>query len=295
MKEPRPDDERLSALLDGRLSGKQREDVLAHLVAADEDYDVFTDAAAILREAEEGTRLPPPPSLRRGRIWRTPTPRSIAVLVIVGLVAFGVWTRRGPAPAAGPLAVASALSDSRQPLPADWMGRRDWLLYRGDGTGAEAAARSARAGVLLADLVIAVRSGDSAAVHTLATQLDSRFDARVRGPLDEIAARAGEDAASLEPLVRDAAARLEDRMERGPLRLGAWTETASIAAGRRDAAFFRADASRGMLDAAEGLTEGNATARDALARVRAALPEGGAPDWTELDAGLEALLRSIAS
>ncbi|HEX2202609.1 MAG TPA: hypothetical protein VHG91_04910 [Longimicrobium sp.] len=56
MKEPERDDERLSALLAGRLEGPERDELLAHLSTADEDIEVFAHAAAILREMEDEER-----------------------------------------------------------------------------------------------------------------------------------------------------------------------------------------------------------------------------------------------
>lgn len=46
-------DPAVSALLDGRLEEREREEVLAYVSVADEDYLVFADTASILRELEE--------------------------------------------------------------------------------------------------------------------------------------------------------------------------------------------------------------------------------------------------
>jgi hypothetical protein len=46
------DTERVGSLLDGRLSGTERDSALAEVTASDGDYDVFADTAAVLREAE---------------------------------------------------------------------------------------------------------------------------------------------------------------------------------------------------------------------------------------------------
>lgn len=57
MNKPVPDDERLSALLDGRLSDREREELLAHLAVSGDDLEVFAETAAILREMEEEDAL----------------------------------------------------------------------------------------------------------------------------------------------------------------------------------------------------------------------------------------------
>jgi hypothetical protein len=51
------DDERLSALLDGRLNDAEREALLAHLASSDEDYEVFARTASILYALDEEDRL----------------------------------------------------------------------------------------------------------------------------------------------------------------------------------------------------------------------------------------------
>ena len=51
---PAVDSERVGSLLDGRLSGTARNSALAEVAASDDDYDVFADTAAVLREAESG-------------------------------------------------------------------------------------------------------------------------------------------------------------------------------------------------------------------------------------------------
>jgi hypothetical protein len=44
---------RVGALLDGRLTGSEREAALVEIAASDDDATVFADTAAVLREAEE--------------------------------------------------------------------------------------------------------------------------------------------------------------------------------------------------------------------------------------------------
>jgi hypothetical protein len=51
------DPERVGALLDGELTGPDREAALGEIAASDDDACVFADTAAVLRETEEE---PPP-------------------------------------------------------------------------------------------------------------------------------------------------------------------------------------------------------------------------------------------
>jgi hypothetical protein len=46
------DAERVASLLDGRVRGAARDELLEQLLASDDDYHAFADAAAVLREAE---------------------------------------------------------------------------------------------------------------------------------------------------------------------------------------------------------------------------------------------------
>ncbi|HEV3048881.1 MAG TPA: hypothetical protein VGX50_01150, partial [Longimicrobium sp.] len=110
MKEPREDDERLSALLEGRVEGRQREELLAHLAEADDDYEVFTNTASVLRALEEedarAGRPAAPPSMRR-RSW--PAARTLVAVAgtMVLLLAVGwLFRGRGGSAAGDPLQLA---------------------------------------------------------------------------------------------------------------------------------------------------------------------------------------------
>jgi hypothetical protein len=52
MNEPWSDDERVAALLDGKLGERERAEMMAYLAAKDDAYKVFAGTAVILREAE---------------------------------------------------------------------------------------------------------------------------------------------------------------------------------------------------------------------------------------------------
>lgn len=52
----RIDKETIAALMDGKLSRRQRNSVLAHLAASEDDYEVFTETAAIVHEIEDEER-----------------------------------------------------------------------------------------------------------------------------------------------------------------------------------------------------------------------------------------------
>lgn len=290
MKEPTSDDERLAALLDGRLQGRAREELLEHLSASDDDRRVVTDTAAILLELEAAESGPIP--LRPARGWRVPAAWGAMAAVLVGAVLLAaLWSRGRASAAADPVRLASRL-EAGAGLPEGWTARPAWDPARGDAPG-ERAAQAARAGALLVDLAVAVEARDAADTRLLAERVRTRFDPRAgeAGPLRQLALRAGAPADSLRPLVERATERLAGRLGEEPLRLGAWAEAGRLAVHRRDAEFFRARGSRAMLRRAER----DPSARAAASRVRAAIPREGTPDWNALDAALNALLREIAS
>jgi hypothetical protein len=305
VKEPRHDDERLAALLEGRLDGPERDELLAYLATADEDLQVFARTAAVLREMEEdeAARAPQPgdradrphapdptlPSVRPG--WRRfRASRWIAVSVILaGLVVSGTFVSRGRA-AGDPMRVAASMAQPA--LPGDWETRDLGATTRRGSVGG---AGAAEAGVLLMDLIVAVETGNVDATRLLAERLRSRFDSLGASPLQEIDARAGEPATALRPLLKRATDRLEDRYDPDLLRLGAWAEAAWLAANEQDDGFFRSAATRRMLARAQGLTRDDPDARQAVERVRSALEQPGPRDWATLVPLLDTMIAAIVS
>lgn len=175
MTEPRFDDERLSELLDGRLEGPEREELLAYLATADEDYDVYAEASAILLEAEqeaarearagEAADSPqrpdtvPPSTKARGRWLRPGARRWIAIpAILAGLVVLGrLAPRAGAGMAGNPVHLAAVLEGTEglqgretQPLP---------VRYRGEGDDERTPGEAAAAGVYLMRLAVAIEIG----------------------------------------------------------------------------------------------------------------------------------------
>lgn len=308
MKEPRHDDERLAALLDGRLKGPERDELLAYLAAADEDYHVLVETAAVLRDVEardahavrDGTEPAlaveslPPSLTQRAAGWRR-APRRLALpALLAGLVVLGFFAFRGRAGAAGdPVGLAGQLAQVT--LPADVDAHFPWSAPRGGASAAPSDEAAAQAGAMLAVLAVAVEAGNADITRDLAGDIRETFDPRGGGDLRRVEQRAGEPAEALKPLLKSATSRLEALLDRdrGYLRLGAWTEAARLAASQRDAAFFGTGDTREMLRRAGKLTQGDAAAGQALTRVRAAL--GGHPRWEALAPALDDLLRAITS
>lgn len=294
MKERTNDDERLAALLDGRLDERRRLELLAELAASDEDYQVFVKTASVLRalEAEDAAADAPDgvvPLRRRPRAPGWPLARRWIALaaVVAGLLLAGpALLRQRTSAEADPLRLASRLEGG---LPAGW-DERPWSSPRG-GNSAPGGEQAVQAGALLVDLAVAVRARDTSAIHTLSTQLWRRFDSgAAASPFRRISERPGAPADSLRGLVARGTDRLSGRPGRQHLELGAWVEAARLAARGHNDEFFRTRSTRAMLRRAEKLT----TADAAVARVRGALPANGPPRWEALQPALDDLMRQLA-
>ncbi len=295
MKEPREDDERLSALLEGRVEGRQREELLAHLAEADDDYEVFTNTASVLRALEEedarGRRPGAPPSMRR-RAW--PAARTLAAVAgtMVLLLAAGWLLRgRGGSAAGYPLQLAMDLNVDT----ANWSPWEPQGTVRGWDVPTAKRPRAIYAGAKLMDLAVAVRSGDTAQIRELARTLQRELDVRTNpnAPLSRIAEAADQPADSLNALLEQATERYA-RSYSKELELGAWIEAARLAALAKDAGFFADGASAGMLSRAERLARGDAQAEAAVAAVDDVLPPNVDAEWTELARRLEMMLARLA-
>jgi hypothetical protein len=314
VKEPRHDDERLAALLEGRLEGPERDELLAYLATTeDEDFHVFAKTAAVLREMEEEEDQPAqtrhageqvahspvrqtlPPSARAGRRrWRAL--RVIVPPVLAGLVVLVTFTttRSRAANLGNPIALAESLEGAQQGLPPGWT---DTPLSTG-GMRGEDERDAVQAGALLMQLAVSIQAQDSVRIATLAEQVRSRFDRRAvpSSPIVQIRNRAGEPGDTLLPLLEQATKRLE-RLGRDDVHLGAWTEAARLAAAREDVEFFRSDRrrTRTMLQRADDITRGDATGQNAVREIRTLLAGDREPEWDALSTQLRSLMNAIAS
>lgn len=315
MKEPRHDDERLSALLAGRLEGPERDELLAYLSTADEDREVFANTAAILREMEEEDAqgqeagvsvadppprrqlLPPPTTTRRRRWFRDP--RWAVLAVLVGLVVFVTLKPfgGGAVPAGDPVGNAVALQIPVGENSAGLFDEIPGMTFRGGEPGQPVdptRENAAQAGVLLVRLAIAVQAQDTTA-RALAIQVKNDFDPFGGGSLDQIRERAGQPFGSLDSLVQDATNRVEAQYDSSFVGLGAWTEAARIAAIRRHAAFFQSDDTHDMLGNAETLTSDDPEANAALTDIRTLLNAQGERNWSALETSLTKLRDQIVN
>ena len=270
MKQPVPDDERLSALLDGRLSDREREELLAHLAVPGDDLEVFAETAAILREMEaedalarEAGTLPvpagtpgtdpaapeqPPPEAPPMRAYSV-RPRPSAVRGVPG-EGDGSET---PDVTPGPVY-------SLPPRTGGWR-RRAGIL----GT----LTMLALAGVLL----VRGRTPGVADPVQLAASLEFRGEEL---PADTVSLEGKRGPGSNLTPSQNAA------------RAGAWVQAARVAVMSRDEEFFRAKATRAPLRELERMVR-TEDGRRTLDQVRVSISAGDPPDLPALDS----LLREI--
>lgn len=298
MTEPKKDDERLAAFLEGRVRGGEREDMLAHLVTADDDYEVFAGTSRVLRALEEEDARARPrtrvPSMGTGG-WRAPSLRTVVVVTGTVVLFLGLgWVLKDGSPFTrrDPLQLAIRADPAARGLPTDWRLPAPSGSARGGSRGTARDALAVNAGAMLVDLSVAARARDTAQVQILAGRLSGQLDPGASDtPLQRIYNHPGAPVDSLTALLARATAKLSDR--RKPLELGAWLEAARLAANGRNSDFFQDGLSAGMLGRAERLARGD-EALAAIEEVRAALPVGGTPRWDALENGFGTLLSELS-
>lgn len=303
MKDPKNNDERLSALLEGRLPDDERKEMMARLAASEDEFEVFTDTTEILMVVEEEDAraaageaervIPLRPPARGPRLpvrWLALAASVVGVVLISTLALPG----RG-SPAYEPRQLAARVDA----LPKGWTPPTQ-SGGRGPAGSTSDDALAVYAGAMLVDISVAAQSGDTARTRELARVLSRRADpgASSAAPLEHIAANPGAPTNSLLALVDQAADWMVDQLdlERRPLELGAWTEAARLAAHRgneRGEAFFRDRATDGMLARAERVADNDA-ARAAVDRVREIL-RVSPPRWDSLEQELATLQRELTN
>ncbi|MFL5385381.1 MAG: hypothetical protein ACJ8GN_22910 [Longimicrobiaceae bacterium] len=313
--------EEIGALLDGRLESGPRTELLARLAASDDDYDVFADTAAVLREAEEGETAANEPSAvpaeepedsadviplrpRRASVWQGSAVRWLAAAaVLAGLALVPVLRSRSNAwrdlGHLGSLASASGAA-----LPDDWKSAWDTRhVMRGGPFVAEEAGTAAQLGALQVDLEVAARSGSFGKVSTLAARMAVLLGNRNGGggislvyselvraadrrdpQLPRSVAGAGEDLAEF----------FGDDTSATYLALGGWTEAARLAVARQDTAFFRGREARKALEAVANLGGLGDEANAAEARLRTIVDQRQVPNWSTLKEDLDTLQDELA-
>lgn len=289
------DDERLAALIDGRLDERQRAELLERLALSEEDLEVLAEAGTITRELEEEDRVAAAASEATTTVIQLPARRQVSryrgwmpIAAILAGVALGIglWKAGPPGRRGSPVAVVDRLANADRQPPA--LDANPWGPKRG-GADPEGFARGVRLGVRLTDLQLAARRGDPGAVQAAAASVASLLTpvpeaSRELAFYKDLSKSAAPDTFGLGAHAAAVARKAGDEA----VRLGAWAQAARIAAAERDAGFF-ADAPR-ELDRFAGAREVRRDAANAVRDIRADLPPDGPAGWARLSGHLDDLL-----
>jgi hypothetical protein len=272
--------ELLAALLDGKLSGAEREKAVKLLADSDDALELFASAARDERLAAE----PPRRVIPIRRQWKIAIPIAAAAAITLGvfprLVGLG-----GNAASASELAVAVlSIPGGRGGAGAYLLAntgweQRGWPQTRGAGgargvpapsqkDSVEASRRVFRLGVRTVDLMVALRSGDTAAarhvtddiIQTL-DEVDlsgpvkkaySELERNLRAvPIDESIKRASKIEPDLRHLVNSSV--FENAQWMGAAELASRAHDASFFESKKSARFVQSKMTAGTKDSAETL------------------------------------------
>lgn len=322
------DPERLAALLEGRLEGAQRDELLARLAEDEEDLALFAEAAAIQRELEaedgrvhdagesdadaEDTEDAHPPATEPGVIPLRRPARPARVLdrrwlaaaaMVAGLALIPfAWRATQGGAARGPSEYVAMLGNPSEGLPPKWLDDTLWPVTRGGGVTLEEQTLAVRTGARMVGLEVAARAGDAESTLLLAGNVASDLETTTAG-IGTIAAKgleplidragAGAPAPELVTALQDAQGSVADAVDADWYALGAWTEAARLAAARRDTEFFRDRRTRRTLERADELVGNDEEARAALSTIRASL-RAEPVRWPNLESALRSLLAAVA-
>lgn len=292
----RIDPERLAALLDGKLTAGEREEILAQLAASPDDLEVLADVdAAMASQPEPGTSTASPekPISRGTPAWRRPPREWLAIAaVIAGLSVLPTVVSRYRA-RDDPSEFVRFLTSENRTFPRGW-DFAPWGATRSPGDVASLNALAWRVGARVADLQVAV-VGQDTSVAPLAEQVASLLSevpaagAAIDG-YRQVAANARGPRDRLTTSVRNARRSLRGVLDDELVVLGAWSEVARLAAAHRDAGFFASSAGTRLLDDLAQRSDVPPTVASAGARARADIANPPRLDWDALSQHLSELL-----
>ena len=239
--------EALAALLDGRLSGEERDAVLRRLASSPDDFEAFAEAARVLRDLEADAAAPParpaapPPPEAPFRRRRFPPVKAwlpLAAILAGAVLIPPLLSDRGGA--GGPLDLLDGASLVASPgdgslaaaLGPDW-DQPGWSVTRGNGGARGDERQEFRAGVRMADVEAAFDARDAQAVRRVRPELVGLLRRLGVSSLtvqeyEAIAPGSGPDRENDRARV---ASRVAESLERSPwFALGVWVEQARLAA-----------------------------------------------------------------
>jgi Putative zinc-finger len=260
-----PDLEDIAALLDGKLTARERARLTEHLAGCESCYETFAGTARILEDSREEQLLaaaarpferPRAARARQPRTWWAAAALAAVLAATVGLVVF-LQASRGDGPSTAGLASLVGGSETASKVP--WTGR----VYRGGSEPPDLPSEreAFRLGVRLLDLHLALEGDNRGGAEETLRMLHNLLLDRMVLPSPEMAGAYDELGKKMKPgiaphvLLGDAAAlekKAVEELQEEPrfVELGRWTEACRLAAvgGRPD--LFRKRATLRVLDQA---------------------------------------------
>ncbi len=293
------DPEQMAKLLDGRLTGAEREQLLAQLEASSDAREALGEAAAVLAELEPGgsTPIATPAKVAPLRPWRSWLGRDLliaAAAVLMIAVALPLAKRNRTVDTLPPVDRIATLLPGGDVAPDTWRAR-PWREFRGSGSPVSPRGRAVRIGAMIIELEVLAGRGDSAA-SGVASQIGALLNEYPGGSSAGDSYRALATARTIsDPAVRAEVARIAETLVGAPaLQLGAWLEAGRLAAARRDSAFFAPAATATALRVARSAAGDDTDARTAVTTLSAALAEPRR-DWGRVSSALDAVLAALAN
>jgi hypothetical protein len=269
----RLDDETLAAFLDGTLPAADRATVVHTLASNPQAYEEFLDAAAIAALVRDNSDVRVIP-VRRPRGWQRSVMLAGPVLVAAGIAAIfvarsGRTTDTIDLMQRAQLASVSGAGSVDSSLGQNW-DQPGWSVVRGSSASRPSAGVAARMGARVAQLEYVAYAADTVAWRRVSAALvDLVTSIEGAGPVGQQLRGAGiplaDDRASLARQLREISG------ESSAFNVGAWLETARLAAVSSRFEYFRSDG-----------------ALASLSRIREAI-QRDQPTWSVIIAHLRAL------
>jgi hypothetical protein len=271
----------IAALIDGRLSGAERERAIKQLSESEAAFEVYADALRVRPDLEIPDAKVIPISRPKGRPglpWRSIGSLAAAAVVLIAVVPSFIARRNAAAFDAPSSEITMAFArrpDVATRLGADW-DSRGWSVTRGEPARLVDTTTAFRLGVRAVDLNVALASGDIARASRLTSEIVQSLD-RVqlsepaKAEYVELRDHMGraETGTQLTERAAHAERTLDALMDSYWFRLGRWVAAGELAAGTQTKEFFTEPRTARFLNVAakrDGLERADA---EALNRISA--------------------------
>jgi hypothetical protein len=275
-----------ASLIDGRLTGADRNAALSKLATSPEDLEILADVVAVSRELDGDVTDIETFAERKRR--RRPIVKWASMAAAAAIAVASIPMLRGDRVPA-PDGFASMVS-LKGTLGPGW-DAHSWAATRGADNDISERARGIRTGVLTSTFDFAAAHGDST-LTDLATKIASLLT-DVPGASDVVSqyrALAAIHGAISSDQLRKARVAAREMVSKTAFDQGAWLEAARLAAVAHDSAFFASKVSRRQLSELE--TSADARTRDDVVAVGHLIDKG---DWDGLAVATTNIIALLAT